>query len=92
MTKHNDTNASQSTPSATRGLLVRTDLRAGTEGGTVKSFNPAKGGGVIKMDGTGKEIAVHVSGLQDEIHVNDHVLFDLEFGRRATAAINVRRG
>ena len=35
--------------------------------GVVKFFNETKGFGFIKTDGTGEEIFVHVSGIQDEI-------------------------
>ena len=58
--------------------------------GTVKFFNETKGFGFIKMNGTGEEIFVHVTGLKDEIRENDEVTFDVEQGRKGLNAVNVR--
>jgi len=58
--------------------------------GTVKFFNETKGFGFIKVDGTGEEVFVHVSGLKDEIRENDSVSFELQEGKKGLNAINVR--
>ena len=60
------------------------------EKGTVKFFNQAKGFGFIKVDGSAKEVFVHVSGLKDEIRENDSVVFDLEEGKKGPNAVNVK--
>jgi cold shock protein len=57
--------------------------------GTVKFFNDAKGFGFIKED-NGSEIFVHVTGLKDDIHENDKVVFETAEGRRGVNAVNVR--
>ena len=58
--------------------------------GVVKFFNETKGFGFIKVDGSGEEIFVHVSGLQDEIRQDDQVTFDVERGKKGMNAVNVR--
>ncbi len=58
--------------------------------GTVKFFNETKGFGFIKVDESGEEIFVHVSGLQDEIRQDDQVTFDVERGKKGMNAVNVR--
>jgi len=58
--------------------------------GTVKFFNETKGFGFIKVDGTGEELFVHVSGLKDEIRQNDAVVFEVQEGRKGLNAVNVR--
>lgn len=60
------------------------------EKGTVKFFNQTKGFGFIKVDGTGKEVFVHVSGLNHEISENDTVVFDIQEGKKGPNAVNVR--
>jgi cold shock protein len=60
------------------------------EKGTVKFFNQTKGFGFIKVEGTGKEIFVHVSGLKDEIRENDSVVFDVQEGKKGLNAVNVK--
>ena len=47
------------------------------ENGVVKFFNQTKGFGFIKMNGSDKEVFVHVTGLKEEIRENDEVVFDL---------------
>lgn len=59
--------------------------------GVVKFFNNNKGFGFIVDDGTGKEIFVHVTGVQDEIRENDRVTYDIEEGKKGPNAVNVRR-
>ncbi len=58
--------------------------------GVVKFFNETKGFGFIKTEGTGEEIFVHVSGIQDEIRENDKVEFEVENGRKGLNAVNVK--
>lgn len=58
--------------------------------GVVKFFNETKGFGFIKTDGTGEEIFVHVSGIQDEIRENDNVTFDVQEGKKGLNAVNVK--
>lgn len=58
--------------------------------GTVKFFNEAKGFGFIKEDGTGKEIFVHVSGIQGQIKEGDKVSYDVIDGKKGQNAVNVK--
>ena len=60
------------------------------EKGKVKFFNQAKGFGFIKIEGSEKEVFVHVSGLKDEIRENDSVVFDLQEGKKGPNAVNVK--
>ncbi|MFA4852944.1 MAG: cold shock domain-containing protein [Bacteroidales bacterium] len=59
--------------------------------GLVKFFNEAKGFGFIKMDDSGDEIFVHVSGLIDKIKQDDRVSFDVTEGKKGPNAINVKK-
>ncbi|MGZ3884805.1 MAG: cold-shock protein [Bacteroidia bacterium] len=58
--------------------------------GVVKFFNTEKGFGFIKVEGTGQEIFVHVSGLKDEIRENDNVVFEVQEGKKGLNAVNVK--
>ncbi len=58
--------------------------------GVVKFFNEEKGFGFIKVEGTGQEIFVHVSGLKDEIRENDNVVFEIQEGKKGLNAVNVK--
>jgi len=60
------------------------------EKGTVKFFNSTKGFGFIKMEGTGKEVFVHVSGIKDQIRENDQVSFEIQDGKKGPNAVNVK--
>lgn len=60
------------------------------EKGTVKFFNQTKGFGFIKVEGSGQEIFVHVSGLKDQIRENDNVVFEIRDGKKGPNATNVR--
>ncbi|HNQ60814.1 MAG: cold shock domain-containing protein [Bacteroidetes bacterium] len=60
------------------------------ENGVVKFFNQTKGFGFIKMNGSDKEVFVHVTGLKEEIRENDEVVFDLQEGKKGLNAVNVR--
>lgn len=59
--------------------------------GKVKFFNTEKGFGFIKVDDTGEEVFVHVSGLVDQIKEQDQVSFDIIEGRKGKNAINVKK-
>lgn len=59
--------------------------------GTVKFFNETKGFGFIKVDVSGEEIFVHVSGLLDNIQQDDKVTFDISQGKKGMTATNVKR-
>ncbi len=62
-----------------------------TNSGTVKFYKSDKGFGFIKDDESGKDIFVHVSGLNDtEIQEGDAVTFDLKEGKKGVNAINVK--
>lgn len=58
--------------------------------GVVKFFNQTKGFGFIKVEGSGEEIFVHVSGLKEEIRENDNVTFDVQEGKKGLNAVNVK--
>ena len=60
------------------------------EKGVVKFFNETKGFGFIKMEGSEKDIFVHVTGLKDKIRENDSVEFELQEGKKGLNAVNVR--
>lgn len=60
------------------------------ENGTVKFFNTEKGFGFIKVEGSGQEVFVHVSGLKDKIRENDNVVFEIEQGKKGPNAVNVK--
>ena len=57
--------------------------------GVVKFFNETKGYGFIKVDETGEEVFVHISGLKDEINKDDKVSFEIERGKKGLNAVNV---
>jgi cold shock protein len=60
------------------------------ENGKVKYFNQTKGFGFIIVEGSQKELFVHISGLKDDIRENDQVVFDIEEGKKGPNAVNVR--
>ena len=58
--------------------------------GTVKFFNDSKGFGFITPDDGGKDIFVHVSGLNGiRITEGDKVSYDIEEGPKGLNAANV---
>ena len=61
------------------------------EKGTVKFFNQAKGFGFIKVEGSDKEVFVHVTGLKEDIRDNDKVVFEIQEGKKGPNAVNVRK-
>jgi CspA family cold shock protein len=60
------------------------------ETGTVTFFNERKGFGYIKIANSPREIFVHVTGLLDEIHEDDEVIFDVREGKKGFNAVNVK--
>ena len=59
--------------------------------GTVKFFNGSKGYGFITNDDTGKDIFVHVTGLNGEnLNEGDKVEYVEEEGRKGLTAAQVR--
>ncbi len=60
--------------------------------GTVKFFNAAKGFGFIVDDATGKDVFVHVTGLNGlNIQEKDKVQFEIEDGKKGPSAVNVEK-
>jgi CspA family cold shock protein len=58
--------------------------------GTVKFFNEAKGFGFITPDEGGKDVFVHVNGLNGiSIDEGDKVSYDVEEGQKGLNAVNV---
>jgi CspA family cold shock protein len=59
--------------------------------GTVKFFNESKGYGFITNDETGRDIFVHVTGLNGEtIQEGDKVEYEETEGRKGMTASDVR--
>ena len=58
--------------------------------GTVKFYNTQKGFGFIKEEGTGTEIFVHSTGLQDTVRENDTVVYEVTEGKKGLNAVNVK--
>jgi CspA family cold shock protein len=42
------------------------------------------------MEGSGKEVFVHVSGIKEEIRENDQVSFEIQDGKKGPNAVNVK--
>ena len=58
--------------------------------GTVKFFNDGKGFGFITPDDGGKDVFVHVNGLNgSSISEGDKVSYDTEEGQKGINAVNV---
>jgi len=58
--------------------------------GTVKFFNEGKGFGFITPDDGGKDVFVHVNGLNGTtINEGDKVSYDVEEGQKGLNAVNV---
>ena len=58
--------------------------------GTVKFFNEGKGFGFITPDDGGKDVFVHINGLNGiQINEGDKVSFDVEEGQKGLNAVNV---
>ena len=61
--------------------------------GTVKFFDSMKGFGFITPEDGGDDVFVHMSELEDGVHLdeNDSVTFDVEQGDRGPKAVNVKK-
>ncbi len=58
--------------------------------GTVKFFNDGKGFGFITPDDGGKDVFVHVNGLNGgSLAEGDKVSYDVEEGKKGLNAVNV---
>ena len=58
--------------------------------GTVKFFNDSKGFGFITPDDGGKDVFVHVNGLNETtLNEGDKVSYDVEEGKKGPNAVNV---
>jgi CspA family cold shock protein len=58
--------------------------------GTVKFFNDGKGFGFITPDDGGKDVFVHVNGLNvNSITEGDKVSYDVAEGKKGLNAVNV---
>ena len=58
--------------------------------GTVKFFNDGKGFGFITPDDGGKDVFVHVNGLNgNSITEGDKVSYDVQEGQKGLNAVNV---
>jgi len=58
--------------------------------GTVKFFNEGKGFGFITPDDGGKDVFVHINGLNGiTINEGDKVSYEVEEGRKGLNAVNV---
>lgn len=58
--------------------------------GTVKFFNDSKGFGFITPDDGGKDVFVHVNGLNENtINEGDKVSYDVAEGKKGLNAVNV---
>ena len=59
--------------------------------GTVKFFNEGKGFGFITPDDGGKDVFVHVNGLNGtRLNEGDKVSYDVEEGQKGLNAVNVQ--
>lgn len=60
--------------------------------GTVKFFNDSKGFGFITPDDGGKDLFVHVSGVENgTLHENDKVEYEVGDGQKGPCAVQVKK-
>ena len=58
--------------------------------GTVKFFNDGKGYGFITPDDGGKDVFVHINGInENSLQEGDQVTFEVEEGKKGLNAVNV---
>ena len=58
--------------------------------GTVKFFNDSKGYGFITPDDGGKDVFVHINGLNGtSLNEGDKVTYETEEGKKGLNAVNV---
>lgn len=58
--------------------------------GVIKFFDEKKGYGYITEEGTGTEIFVHITGLNDKVQKGDRVTFEVQDGRKGPNAVKVQ--
>lgn len=59
--------------------------------GKVKFFNADKGFGFITPDDGGKDVFVHITGVESgKLNENDSVEYEMGEGRKGPCAINVK--
>ena len=60
--------------------------------GTVKFFNDSKGFGFITPDDGGKDLFVHVSGVENgTLNENDKVEYEVGDGQKGPCAVQVKK-
>ena len=71
-------------------FAILNDINIKMSNGTVKFFNESKGFGFITPDDGGKDVFVHINGLNGiRINEGDKVSFDVEEGKKGLNAVNV---
>jgi CspA family cold shock protein len=80
-------------PKANRFFYFLLQESADMANGIVKWFNDSKGFGFIEVEGGGKDVFVHHSGINSSgfksLNEGDRVSFDIEEGQKGPSAKNV---